>query len=264
MLTVRRMGEIERQVSCPFCKSPTHLTEGELIDKRGFCAFCDARFDLVPEMFVADGPHRTVAMVASSLPALAPTGKITVARDADDLEVITVSSARPFPLMNALFGVFWFAALAVWYANAIAQPSFSLLVFPLIHVAAGVGLARKFLKDVRGRERLTFGDHALTLEQRGALMTSTTRLPYNDIVAVRVELQPKSMWERNSLSSSSTPPDQRVLLLRAGADPTYVANGLGHQADAAAWLAARIESTSRTIRSEHLAGHRRRHGTPGA
>lgn len=29
---------------------------GELIDKRGFCASCDARFDLVPEMFMADGP----------------------------------------------------------------------------------------------------------------------------------------------------------------------------------------------------------------
>ena len=91
------MCEVERRVSCPYCKTPTRVTEGELIDKRGFCAWCDARFDLVPEMFVADGPHRTVAMVASSLPALAPTARIAVARDAEDREVITRENVVGYP-----------------------------------------------------------------------------------------------------------------------------------------------------------------------
>src|ERR1041385_8280513 len=115
------MREMERRVSCPFCKATTRVTEGELIDKRGFCASCDARFDLVPEIFMADGPHRTVAMVASSLPALAPTSKMSIARDTDDHEVITVSSARPFPIQLGLFTVFWLGFLVFWYANAIAN-----------------------------------------------------------------------------------------------------------------------------------------------
>jgi hypothetical protein len=48
-------------------------------------------------MFVADGPHRTVAMVASSLPALAPTARIAVARDAEDREVITRENVVGYP-----------------------------------------------------------------------------------------------------------------------------------------------------------------------
>jgi hypothetical protein len=247
MLTVNRMHEMERQVSCPFCKTPTRVTEGELIDKRGFCAWCDARFDLVPEMFVADGPHRTAAMIASSLPALAPTSKMAIARDTDDHEVITVSSARPFPLRLGLFTVFWVGFLVFWYANAIARPDLVSLVFPLLHVAIGVGMARKVLLEVRGRERLRFGDDALTLVRRGALLIRTRSVRYDDIVAVRVEAQPRPIWERNSFWSSR-PSDQRVLLLRAGADPVYVADGLGHSVDAAAWLAAWIERTARSAR----------------
>ena len=241
------MHDLGRQVSCPFCKTPTRVTEAELIDKRGFCAFCDARFDLVPEMFVSDGPHRTTAIVASSLPALAPTDKMAVARDADDHEVIMVSSARPFPWWEGLFTVVWFGFLAFWYSRAITSASLEMILFPLIHVTVGVMMARKALRDVRGRERLTFGDDALTIERRGALLTRTTSVSYDGIVAARVEPQPRSPWERNSLLSSSSP-GQRVLLARAGAEPIYVANALGHHLDAAAWLAARIEHSARTAR----------------
>lgn len=241
--------EMERRVSCPVCKTPTRVTEGELIDKRGFCAFCDARFDLVPEMFVAEGPHRTLAVVAASLAAVAPTSKMVVARDPDDHEVITVSSARPFPFHMALFTMFWFGFLALWYATALANPRLEVLLFPLIHVAAGVSIARKVLRDVRGRERLRFGDEALTIERRGALWTRTHRVSYDDIRAARVEEQARSTWERRSSLFSSGAPDQRVLLLRAGADPMYVASGLGHRADAAGWLAARIEGNARSARA---------------
>jgi hypothetical protein len=264
MLTVSCMREIERLVSCPFCKAPTRVTGGELIDKRGFCASCNARFDLVPEMFIADGPHRSVTMVASSLPALAPTGKMSVTREAGEREVITVSSARPAPVMLGLFLVFWFGVLAVWYAQAIASPSLVLLGFPLLHVAAGLAIARKVLRDVRGREQLSFGDDALIIEQRGALLTRTRRVRYDDIVAVRIEAQPRSMWERNSFMFSSGSPEHRVLLLRSGVDPEYVASGLGHHADAAAWLAARIEATARDGRQREHLDRGTAHGLPGS
>lgn len=233
------MREMERQVSCPFCRTATRVTERELIDKSAFCASCHTRFDLVPEMIVADGPYRTVAMVSASLPALPPTSKIAIVRGADDHEAITVSSARPFPIQTGLFTIFWLGFLVFWYANVLARGSLVMLAFPLVHVAVGVGMARKVLHDVRGRERLRFGDDALTIEGRGALRTRTRSVRYDDVVAVRVEEQPRSMWERNSFWQSR-PSDQRVLLLRAGAGPVYVASGLGHNADAAAWLTARI------------------------
>jgi hypothetical protein len=96
---------------------------------------------------------------------------------------------------------------------------------------------------------LRFGDEALTIERRGALWTQTHRVSYDDIRAVRVEEQPRSLWERRLSLFSSDAADHRVLLLRAGADPMYVASGLGHRVDAVGWLAARIEGNARSARA---------------
>ena len=214
--------------------------------KRAFCAACNAHFDLVSEVFAADGPHRSVAIVTSALPAVAPTGKISVARSADNREVITVSSARPFPYLMGSFTIFWFAALAAFYVQAVNTPSVLSLVFPMFHVVAGLLVARKVIKDVRGQDRLMLGDDALTIEQRGALGTQTWTVPYASLIAVRAEPESPPFWQQNASWFSSRIPEQRVLLLRSGADPIYVASGLGHQVDAAAWLAARIEHTVRS------------------
>lgn len=240
-----RMQEIERQVSCPYCKTPTRITRCELIDKRGYCASCDARFDLVQELFLADAPYRATSMVASSLPALAPTGKMAIARDDDDHEVITVSSARQFPYRESVFGAAWFTMLALVCAHAGTGFDATLIVIALFQATVVAMTARGVLRAVRGRDRLTFGQAALRLEQRGALWTRTSCVPYEDIVAVRVEPQPPSAFTRN-LSPESL--HHRVLLERAGADPLCVADSFGHYFDSAAWLAAQIDRAARSAR----------------
>src|SRR5262249_54188605 len=53
---------IERTAACPQCGRMVHLTEPELVTKRGFCAVCDARFELVPDLFVGDGPMRSLTV----------------------------------------------------------------------------------------------------------------------------------------------------------------------------------------------------------
>ena len=58
----------------------------------------------------------------------------------------------------------------------------------------------------------------------------TTSVPYADIAGVRIEEQQRSTWDA----------------------PICVADGLGHHRDAAAWLAARIESTARSARHSEL------------
>jgi hypothetical protein len=89
---------------------------------------------------------------------------------------------------------------------------------------------------------------ALKLERRGAVLSRVDHVVYDDIRGVRTEEQPRSMFTRNLDMWSSAARGQRALILRAGAAPLRVGDGLGHEADAIAWLAARIESTSRDAR----------------
>src|SRR5262245_37646092 len=73
---------VERRAQCPGCGRPVRLTESELIEKRGFCAVCDTRFDILPETLLGDGPMRAQAvttLVPSTLREGPPSPRINVA-----------------------------------------------------------------------------------------------------------------------------------------------------------------------------------------
>jgi hypothetical protein len=57
---------IERVATCRRCRRPVRLLEDELVDQRGLCAVCDARFDLMPESFLGEGPLRALAIVGAA------------------------------------------------------------------------------------------------------------------------------------------------------------------------------------------------------
>src|SRR5215470_13510906 len=129
---------MERLVKCPSCTREIRVTEEELLDKRGFCARCDARFDLLPEMFLGDGPNRSLEVVGAKLPDIPPSGKISVERAADGTETITIASAKPFPAYNLLFSIFWLGILVFFCSKALRSGNAMAILFPLFFIAIGV------------------------------------------------------------------------------------------------------------------------------
>jgi hypothetical protein len=184
---------------------------------------------------------------------------MAVTRDADGRETITVASARPLPVINALFVVVWFTMMAMFYRRTLTDPrvfiavEYVVLLLPLAHIAIGIGAARRVIRDVRGRDRITFGDDAMTIEQRGALRTQILRLRYDEVAAACVEPQPITWWTRKFDEPRGKPVGHRVVLSRAGADPVRIADHLGHDAAGASWLAERIERTARAAPRTGLA-----------
>src|SRR5262249_2368582 len=100
---------VERRTNCPRCFASIRLTRDELANKRGFCALCDARFDLLPEMLVGDGPLRSLTMIQAADLAQPPTSRMAelVAAGQPPRYVIRQAARRrgyPLPI----------AALTLW------------------------------------------------------------------------------------------------------------------------------------------------------
>lgn len=234
------MNAIERRVACPSCTREIRVTETELLDKRGFCPACDARFDLLPEMFIGDGPMRSIEVVKSALPDVPPSGKIFMQGSN-----LVVATAKPFPAHTLAFSVFWYGFLAFWMTMA-ARSSLMFAAFGLIFVFFGLIPLRGALREIRGRATLELGPTMLAVEQRGALLTWRDDVAWEDIVAARCEEAPVPTMNRQK----NTAPEmgQRLAIIRRGAEPIYVAEGLGHTRDALHWVAAKIEQTARVAR----------------
>jgi hypothetical protein len=83
-----------RWAACPRCERPVRLTEGELEAKRGFCANCDAEFELVRGAALdLGGPFR-----AGESLALVPTQSTRPPRTlmrVDERGVVTLAPEKP-------------------------------------------------------------------------------------------------------------------------------------------------------------------------
>src|SRR5215813_8370638 len=93
---------IERTAKCPQCGRPVRLTEDELVAKRGFCAVCDARFDVLPDLLVGDGPMRSLMVPQVAALSKPPTSKLQEVEGR--FMVGRIGAARVFPF--AMLGTF--------------------------------------------------------------------------------------------------------------------------------------------------------------
>lgn len=237
------MNALERRVACPSCTRELRLTEPELLDKRGFCPACDARFDLLPEMFVGDGPMRSMQVTTAALPDVPPSGKIRLEGERGDR--IVIATAKRFPAWSIMFSIFWYGFLAFWITMA-SRGNSVMPLFGLFFVIAGVIPLRLALLEIRGRATIDLGPGGLDVQRRGAFLTSREHIGYEDVVSVRAEEAPLPMMKQNRNAVPQL--GQRLAIIRRGAEPIYLAEGLGHTRDGLHWVAARLEQASRAGR----------------
>lgn len=247
---------IERTATCPECGRAVRLTEQELLVKRGFCAVCDARFDILPELLLGEGPLRTLEVVQVSDSAQPPTRYMRVLPTKGDETHIRI---RPRPrvrsfILGAGFSV-WFASIfpAFWHVFGRIWGHGPLFLLLFVGMVGGMGaLGGKALFHLAGVEEVTIeGRH---LRRRRSLfgLGFTQSVPLEEVERFVVKDAVQSPFDRtNTLRHSYPRLDQpkMVQLIRRGEEPLRIGADLGHSEEAMNWLCRRLERGLRLARS---------------
>lgn len=118
-------------VRCPSCGTHIRGEDMNLAQMAARCATCDALIDLRGQ---AGGP---ASAGAAPMPVPLPGG-IRVESNARELRLVR-RWFSPVYIMTAVFSVVWCGFLVMWYSMAADGPLIMLL-FPVLHVAVGVGM----------------------------------------------------------------------------------------------------------------------------
>jgi hypothetical protein len=124
------------QVRCPSCGTHIRGEDMNLAQMAARCPTCDALLDLrdqAPSLGATGAPDR-----AAPIDMPLPNG-IQVHSNARELRLV-LRWFSPVYIFLAFFSVFWIGFLVMWYSITTDAPVIFQL-FPLIHVAVGIGLA---------------------------------------------------------------------------------------------------------------------------
>lgn len=135
-------------VACPSCRTKLRAEDMSLETLTGKCQLCHALVDLrtvmpaagVPAMAIANpaGATHSAADARAPIPVPLPARMVVDARGRD-LTIVMRWFSWTY-IMMAFFCVMWDGFLVFWYGMAIATQNLVMLIFPLLHVAVGVGL----------------------------------------------------------------------------------------------------------------------------
>jgi hypothetical protein len=127
---------IPGQVRCPSCGTAIRGEDMNLAHMSARCTTCDALLDLrdhAAALGLADA-----SATSAPMPMPMPPG-IQVHSNARELRMV-LRWFSPMYIFMAFFALMWLGFLALWYAAARGGPVL-FQVFPLLHVAVGIGLA---------------------------------------------------------------------------------------------------------------------------
>jgi hypothetical protein len=175
---------VDRRARCPSCARLIRVTEDELVEKRGFCAVCDARFDITPERLEGATPHRENALVpVRPVPPSLPSGRLVVTREANGEAQLVVRGSKLPGLLTApvsallcwklIDGLYWYGLspmdllLIPVVALAVGLPLWSLFGRERLRVHAGGLTWTRELLGVRLARREAAGSATLTVEHPG-------------------------------------------------------------------------------------------------
>jgi hypothetical protein len=139
-----------RTIDCPSCRFQIQADDMDLRTMSARCRVCQSLVDLRP-----------AEAAAAPLPVPLPE-RITVSTERGELRI----ERRWFTwtaIFLAFFTVFWLGFLAFWYAMAFASGSREMLLFPLLHVAVGLGVGYSTLAMFVNRTRIVVAGGSLTV-----------------------------------------------------------------------------------------------------
>ncbi len=149
------------RLDCPSCQTPLRANDVRLDLALATCHACGEVHDL---------SARTASPSARASPQKAPRPRIKLPKrfqldTSDGSARISWRWLSPKYLFMALFCLGWDGFLVIWYGIAfrMKEAPIVMLVFPLLHVAIGVGLTYSTLAGFLNRTRLEVSRDLLTI-----------------------------------------------------------------------------------------------------
>jgi hypothetical protein len=234
---------LERRVRCPQCAREIRLSEAELADKRGFCAFCDARFGILADTFIGDGPMRELPVSRVALVAQPPTSARVGLESAAPDAAVRLTPERTWSLVG--FTACWCGFLIIWYAGAFSRHDSPLLMklFPILHVAVGFYLVGKVVWMFVGHERIAIAGGRLEVTRSlGGHVFARQALPLAGVVRLTVRQEEKQ-------HKGTTTITHYVTVASSTEPPVRLGRSIGLDADDAEWLRAALEARLQRARA---------------
>ncbi len=242
-------------LDCPSCGKSVASEDMELSLMLAKCSACDTVFSFAEQ--VGRSEDEVLERVGTDVPALRPATPVdhrvreTVTATGLTLEL---SWFQPQTLFLAGFALFWNGFLVVWYSMAFAGlasgevASVAMLVFPLLHVAVGIGVGYTAVAGFVNKTVVDVGARVLTVRHGPLPWPGNTEVRSHDLdqlfLGMRVE---------RGKNSSRTVYDLKALL-KSGRE-LVVCKGLT-DARSARYLEHRVEGwlglEDRPVAGEHL------------
>jgi hypothetical protein len=137
-------------------------------------------------------------------------------------------------LLQLAFCVFWFGFLGVWYSKALSGGNLTMILFPLLHVGAGVWLSYSTLAGFLNRSRISVRDGFLEVRHGPIPWRGNRRIPVAELEQLYCEEQVST----NSKGHSG--PTYRLNAILRGGRKLTLLSGLT-AADQALFLEQEIE-----------------------
>ena len=204
---------MERWSSCPQCERPVKLTDAELEAKRGFCARCDAEFE-IKQAALRDAPS---PFRSSDRPELVPTQPRPPSIHLQDESRGTTSRLVIRPTSQG-----WGVALAQLGIFAVVSLIFLWMFGPIVTgVIAGLLVLRSVLVRALAREEFEIRDGALWYRSINVFPVKWDRIPLGALRRCELERPVQG--------------NPHLRIDREGAPPLRVAESLRHDEAAMAW-----------------------------
>lgn len=224
------------QLQCKRCNAAIAAEDVNLANALAKCRACNAIFSFAADVGLAEGgsakpPVREKVPLPPSLQIQEGIGRLTLTR----------KWFTPAILFLAFFCVIWDGFLVVWYGMAIfgaskmGAMSIVMLLFPLLHVAVGVGLTYFTIAS--------FFNSTVIEVARGSLKVTHGPLPWFGQVDLKVSDLSQIFCEevRSNSRRSGTSFSYRVNAVLASGNKTRIVDALT-DADQALYIEQAIET----------------------
>ena len=226
---------MERDVHCPQCGRLIRSTEQKLAIKRGFCGACQARFDILPELVVGEGPMRqlTVAEVQLS-PAPSPSKRMEVTETESEVSV-DLRPDRAAGTVPAVFSALGLAYLVLCGVDILFfhGSAYQNLVLLLVGILWLVYYGPRAMWPLFGRERVRIDRASVVHEVALEPFVRWRAEPMTQPFAATTSHKPQNKW---SLSPRSDGNEWTVSLMTEGERAVEIARGAKLSENEADWL----------------------------
>lgn len=187
------------KIICRVCDKEVEAADIDLSSKMAKCHYCNEVFSISDQIEEPDKTDTHAAQERASKPTVALPEKFELMEDTDYVKIVR-RWFTPVFLFLAFFCIAWDGFLLFWYSMPIPDEMWIMKVFPIGHVAVGIGLTYYTLAGFFNKTIIEVYGGALTIIDTPFTLFRNKHVASEDIKQLYVK--ERRAQSRNSYSTS--------------------------------------------------------------